>query len=213
MTSLCYLILSSHRSLWVLLMLFCTLENRGSSNLPAEWEEMWDGSVWPLRIWWPCSHGRGPCCLPSCPMVLPLQPAVPAFMVVSQAVFWESESRAFGTTRAWTPGLTDPHFHHRPSQTPAQLGGEERFHHSSWAGLPVFRVLCRHFLSRGAHLPSSLSLLLPAEQLGQGGASKYLDGRGSSSIPFGSPFSHSVSLLGYISWHPHWPLKSYNDNN
>lgn len=41
----------------------------------------------------------------------------------------------------------------------------------------------------------------------------YLDGRGSSSIPFGSPFSHSVSLLGCISWHPCWPLKSYNDNN
>ena len=111
------------------------------SHLPAEWEEMWDGSVWPLRIWWPCSRGWGPRWPPSGPMVLPLQPAVPAFMVVSQGVFWESESRAFGTARAWTPGLTDPRFHHRPSQSPAQLGEEERFHHSSWAGLPVFRVL------------------------------------------------------------------------
>lgn len=125
--------------------------------------------------------------------------------------------------REWEQGLwhcqglnSRPHRPSLPPQTKSESSPVRRGREIS----PLFmgRVACFQsvawlFLSRGAHLPSSLSLLLPAKQLGLGGASKYLDGRGSSSILFGSPFSHSVSLLGCVSWHPHWPLKSYNDNN
>lgn len=92
-------------------MLFCTLENQGSSHLPAEWEEMWDGSMWPSQDLMALLTWLGSTLAAFLPHGSSSQPAVPAFMVVSQGV---SERVRAGPLALPGPGLRP----HRPSLPP-----------------------------------------------------------------------------------------------